>query len=107
MFISPFYSLGANEEFPCHEAVNEAENETTFKSCTTVTSQEMKTEVDVLSPEVSSKRQCDGDKRPEDNSNICADKMTCRKTGYDEKFPRSVDCHDHYSVMPFGTMLCV
>jgi len=85
------FSLGANEEFHCHAAVNERENETTDKSCTIVASQEVKAGMDTLPLESSSKQQLDKDNRQDDNGNICADKITGRKTCYDEKFPRSVD----------------
>jgi len=96
--MSFLFLLGANKEFLCHVAVTERENETSVKSCTTVASQDVKTGMDTLSLEISSKQQLDGDKRQDDNVNICADKITCKKTCYDEKFPRSVD----YSI----TVLC-
>jgi len=62
---------------------------------------------DNSSLDVSSGQNDNGDKRRDDNGNICPDKTICKKNSYDEKFPRLVEANycNHYSVMPFHIMM--
>jgi len=97
MFISAISPTDANKELSCEER----NNEITVNSWSAAVWQETEPITDILSQESSSEQKCDGDKRRDDNGNICADKMTSRTNSSDSRFPRLVDYCNNYSVMPF------
>ena len=101
MYISAPSSSNVDKEFSCHVAISEGKDKTAANGCprTAALSQGIEPKTDIMSLKVSSEQKYGEDKKQVDNSNICADKETCRKDRKDDKFPRLVDSSNFYNLV--------